>query len=148
MATGCGALPTDGGVWQQLEQELECARSEWAKQVLPGQGCFWEEINSNVSGRSLEGSLEEFMAQSDGSFEATGPAEAEGDGDGWCATTVTAAAPADMAGAANFTGGADNVGASVGANGASSAVAVPEAGQIWDDVSSSDLDEECIIGGD
>ena len=25
-ATGCGALPTDGGMWQQLEQELECAR--------------------------------------------------------------------------------------------------------------------------
>ena len=43
-ATGCGALPTDGGVWRQLEQELECARSGRAEQVLPGQGCFWEEI--------------------------------------------------------------------------------------------------------
>jgi len=39
-ATGCGALPTDGGVWRQLEQELECARSGRAEQVLPGQGCF------------------------------------------------------------------------------------------------------------
>ena len=34
--TGCGVLPTDGGVWQQLEQELECARSGRAEQVLPG----------------------------------------------------------------------------------------------------------------
>ena len=33
-ATGCGALPTDGSVWQQLERELECARPEQAKQVL------------------------------------------------------------------------------------------------------------------
>ena len=33
-ATGCGALPTDGSVWQQLEWELECARPELAKQVL------------------------------------------------------------------------------------------------------------------
>ena len=139
-ATGCGALPTDGGVWRQLEQELECARSRRAEQVLPGQGCFWEEINGDGSEGSSEGSLEEFTARSDGGFEATGPAEAEGDGDGWCATTVTAAAPADMAGAANFTGDR----ASVGADGASGAVAAPEAGQTWADVSSSDLDEECL----
>jgi hypothetical protein len=49
VATGCGALPTDGGVWRQLEQELECARSERAEQVLPGQGCFWEEIEGEGS---------------------------------------------------------------------------------------------------
>ena len=115
-ATGCGVLPTDGGVWRQLEQELECARSGQAEQVLPGQGCFWEEIDGDGSERSLEGSLEEFTARSDGGFAATGPAEAEGDGDGWCATTITAAAPAGTAGAANFPGDADNVGASVGAD--------------------------------
>ena len=32
-ATGCGALPTYGGVWQQLERELRCARLEQAEQV-------------------------------------------------------------------------------------------------------------------
>ena len=48
-ATGCGALPTGGGVWRQLEQELECARSGRAEQVLPGQGCFWEEIEGKSS---------------------------------------------------------------------------------------------------
>ena len=48
-------------------------------------------------------------ARSSGGFEATGPAEAEGDGDVWCAATVTAGAPADMAGTANFPGDADNV---------------------------------------
>ena len=147
-ATGCGALPTDGGVWRQLEQELECARSGQAEQVLPGQGCFWEEIDGDGSERSLEGSLEEFTARSDGGFEATGPAEAEGDGDGWCATAVTAAAPADAAGAAIFTGDADNVGASVGADGASGAVAAPEVGQTWADVSGFDLYQTCIVGGD
>ena len=83
------------GVWRQLEQELECARSGRAEQVLPGQGCFWEEIEGESSDGSSEGSLEEFTARSDGGFEATGPAEAEGDGDVWCAATVTAAAPAD-----------------------------------------------------
>ena len=105
--TGCGALPTDGGVWRQLEQELECARSGRAEQVLPGQGCFWEEIDGDGSEGSSEGSLEEFTARSDGGFEATGPAEAEGDDDVWCATAVMAAAPAEMAGAAIFLGDAD-----------------------------------------
>ena len=42
-ATCCGALPTDGGVRQQLEQGLGCARSEQAEQVLPGERCSWEE---------------------------------------------------------------------------------------------------------
>ena len=80
-ATGCGALPTDGGVWRQLEQELECARSGRAEQVLLGQGCFWDEIEGEGSDGSSEGSLEEFTARSDGGFEATGPAEADGNGD-------------------------------------------------------------------
>ena len=33
-AAGCEALPTDGGVWQQLERELKCAWQERAGQVL------------------------------------------------------------------------------------------------------------------
>jgi hypothetical protein len=45
-ATGCGALPTDGGVWQQLERELECARSEQAEQVLWGETYSWKETGS------------------------------------------------------------------------------------------------------
>jgi len=99
-----------------------------------------------VSGSAV---VAEFSAaRSDGGFEATGPAEAEGDGDGWCATAVTAAAPADAAGAAIFTGDADNVGASVGADGASGAVAAPEVGQTWADVSGFDLYQTCIVGGD
>ena len=53
-----------------------------------------------VSGSAV---VAEFSAaRSDGGFEATGPAEAEGDGDVWCAATVTAAAPAGMAGTANL----------------------------------------------
>ena len=68
-------------------------------------------------------------ARSSGGFEATGPAEAEGDGDVWCAAAVTAAAPAEMAEAANFQGDADNVGASAGADGASGAVDASEFGQ-------------------
>ena len=46
--------------------------------------------------------MEEFEARSDGSFRATESAEAEGSGDVRCATTVTVAAPADMAGTAIF----------------------------------------------
>ena len=137
--TGCGVLPTDGGVWQQLEQELECARSGQAEQVLPGQGCFWEETDGGSLEGSSEGSMEEFEARSDGGFEVIGPAEAEGDGDGWCAATVTAAAPADTAGAEILTGVADNVGASVGADGASGAIDASEFGQTWADVGGSDL---------
>ena len=113
-ATGCGALPTDGGVWQQLEQELECARSGRAEQVLPGQGCFWEEIEGEGWDGSSEGSLEEFTARSDGGFEATGPAEADGNGDVWYVATITAADPAGRAEDAKFLGDADNVGASAG----------------------------------
>ena len=101
-ATGCGALPTDGGVWRQLEQELECARSEQAEQVLLGEGCSWEKTRGEDWEGSSEGSLEEFTVRSDGGFEATRPAEAEGDGDVWGAATVTAAAPADTAGTASF----------------------------------------------
>ena len=73
-------------------------------------------------------------ARSIGGFEATGPAEAEGDGDWWHEATVTAAAPAGTAGAAIFPGDADNVGASVGADGASGAVDASEFGQTWADV--------------
>ena len=94
-ATGCGALPTDGGLWQQLEWELECARPEQAEQVLWGEECSWEKTGDEGCEGSSEGSLEEFAARSDGGFEATGLVEAEGDGDVWCAATVTAAAPAD-----------------------------------------------------
>ena len=79
---------------------------------------------------------------------ATRPAEAEGDGDGWHAATVTAAAPAEMAQAAIFTGDADIVGASVGADGTSGAVAVPEVGQTWADVGGFDSYSTCIVGGD
>ena len=101
---------------------------------------------SEVSGSVV---VAEFSAaRSDGGFEATRPAEAEGDGDVWGADTITAAAPADTAGAANFPGGADSVGASAGANNASGAVMAPEVGQTWTDVGGSDRYEICIVGGD
>ena len=67
---------------------------------------IWEETGSEGYEESSGGSWEEFVARSDGGFEATRPVEAtrlveaKGDGDVWCATTITAAAPADMAGAA------------------------------------------------
>ena len=48
----------------------------------------------------------------------------------------------------NFPGGADNVGASVGANRASGVVVAPECGQIWTDAGGFDLDQTCIVGGD
>ena len=91
---------------QQLEQELECARLEYARQVL------WEDDYSSegAGNDGYEGSLEGFSVRSDGGFEATGPAEAEGDGDMWCGATVTGAAPAGTAGAANIPGDADDVG--------------------------------------
>ena len=87
-------------------------------------------------------------ARSGGGFEATGPEEAEGDGDVRCAAAVTAAAPAEMAEAANFQGDADNVGASVGADRASGAVMAPEAGQTRADAGSFDQGKTCIVGGD
>ena len=59
--------------------------------------------------------------------------EAEGDSDAWCAAAVTVAAPAGMAGTANFLGGADDAGASEGADRASGAVVAPEKGQTWTD---------------
>ena len=111
-ATGTGALPTDGRV--QLGEELEDVR-QYARQAL-GEEDYSSDGAGEIFGwdsEGYEGSLEEFSARSDGGFEANGPAEAEGDGDVWCATTVTAAAPADMAGTANFPGDADDVGASV-----------------------------------
>ena len=72
-------------------------RSGQAEQVLPGQGCFWEEIEGEGSDGSSEGSLEGFMAQSNGSFEATGPAEADGNSDVWCVAMITAVDPAGRA---------------------------------------------------
>ena len=113
----------------------------------------WEECSRAKIGcegweESSEGSLEEFAARPDGGFKATGPAEAEGDGDVWCAATVTAAAPAGMAGAANFTGDADDVGASEGVNRTSGAAVAPENERTWADVGGFDLDGTCIVGGD
>ena len=92
--------------------------------------------------------MEEFEARSDVGFEATRPVEAEGDGDVWCKATVTAAAPADTAGAANFPGVADDVGGSEGVDRDSGAVVAPENGQTWADVGSFDRDKICIVGGD
>ena len=113
-----------------MEKELEDARLEFARQALWG-----EEYSSDGAGSDgYDGSLEEFSARSDGSFEATGPAEAEGDGDVWCVATITAAAPADMAGTANFPGDADDVGASEGVDRDSGADVAPECGQSWTDV--------------
>ena len=54
------------------------------------------------------------MARSDGGFEATGPAEAKGDGIVSCGATVTAAAPAGTAGAAKIPGDAGDARASRG----------------------------------
>ena len=65
----------------------------------------WGEIRSNSYEGSSEEALEEFKVQSDGSFETTRLEEAEGSDDVWGADTVTAVAPAEMAGAANFLGG-------------------------------------------
>ena len=133
--------------------QLERAKAEYVRRRRAEQAPRWEECSRAAIvcegwEESSGGSVEEFVARSNGGFEATGPAEAEGDGDGWCATTITAAAPAGTAGAANFPGDADNVGASVGADGASGAVAAPEVGQTWADVGGFDLYQTCIVGGD
>ena len=101
--TGCGALLMDGWGWLHLKR----AKAKWARQRRAGQvpqweECYWAKIGCEGWEGSSEGSLEEFAARSDGGFEATGPAEAEGDDDAWGAATVTAAAPADTAGAANL----------------------------------------------
>ena len=109
---------------------------------------IWEETGSEGYEGSSEGCWEEFTARSDGGFEATRPAEAEGDGDVWCAATVTAAAPADMAGTAIFPGVADDAGASEGVSRDSGAVVAPEIGRSWTDVGGFDQDEICIVGGD
>ena len=86
--------------------------------------------------------------RSDGGFEATGPAEAEGDGDVWCGTTATAAAPAGTAGTAKIPGDADNVGASEGVDRGSGVVVAPECGWSWTDVGCSTQIKICIVGGD
>jgi len=82
--------------------------------------------------------LEEFTARSDGGFEATGPAEADGNGDVWYVATITAADPAGRAEDAKFLGDANNVGASVGADRDSGAGVAPEGGQSWTDVGGFD----------
>ena len=69
-AAGCGALPTDGGVRQQLERELECARLEQAGQVLRGKECSLVAAGSDSYAGSSGGSLEKFAVRSDGGFEA------------------------------------------------------------------------------
>ena len=86
---------------------------------------IWEETGSEGYEGSSEGYLEEFTARSDGGFEATRPVKAEGDGDGWCAATITAAAPVGMTGAAIVPGVADDAGASAGADRDSGAVEAP-----------------------
>ena len=63
---------------------------------------IWEEIGSRGYKGSSEEALEEFEVQSDGGFQVTESVKAEGKGDVWCVATVTAAAPAGMAGAAIF----------------------------------------------
>ena len=132
-----------------FQPALEDVR-QYARQALWG-----EDYSSDGAGEifgwdneGYEGSLEEFSARSDGGFEATGPEEAEGDGDVWCAATVTAAAPAGMAGTANFPGDADDVGASEGVNRDSGAVVAPESRQSWTDAGSFNRDGTCIVGGD
>ena len=115
---------------------------------MRGETYSWEETGSEGYEGSSVGSLEEFEAQSDGSFAATRPAEAEGDGDVWCAATVTAAAPAGTAGTANFTGDADDAGASEGADRDSGVVVAPENGQTWTDAGGFDRHETCVVGGD
>jgi hypothetical protein len=109
---------------------------------------IWEETGSEGYEGSSEGCWEDFTARSDGGFEATRPAEAEGDGDVWCAATVTAAAPADMAGTAIFAGVADDAGASEGFSRDSGAVVAPEIGRSWTDVGGFDQGKICIVGGD
>ena len=67
-SAGAGVLLADGRVHQQLEQELECTRLEYARQVLWGDDYSSEGAGSD----GYEGSLEEFSARSDGGFEACG----------------------------------------------------------------------------
>ena len=157
-AVGGASVHTDGVstvstvLWESRADVDDRAGSEGDGKVEAAGGVaatVWEETRSEGYEGSSEEALEEFEARSDGGFAATGPAEAEGDGDVWCAATVTAAAPADMAGATNFTGDADDVGASEGVNRISGAAVAPENhGRTWADVGGFDLDEKCIVGGD
>ena len=133
--------PKDESVGMAKKLDDESMRRRAEKTVA----CL-EVLAPKVSGSAVAAGFS--AARLGGGFAATRPAEAEGDGDGWCATAITAAAPADTAGAAIFTGDADNVGASVGADGASGAVAAPEVGQTWADVGGFDLYPTCIVGGD
>ena len=66
--------------------------------VLWGEECSWVKTGGEGCEGSSEGSLGEFVVRSNSSFEAIRLAEATGDGDVWCAATVTAAAPADRYG--------------------------------------------------
>ena len=114
----------------------------WVDDTRTGPG------DAGSGGASLATAAELSVAWSGGSFVATRLVEAEGDGDGWHAATVTAAAPAEMAEAAIFPGDADSAGASAGADGASGAIMMRETGQTWVDMGSFDQGKTCIIGGD
>ena len=99
-------------LWESQANVGDWAGSDGDGEVEAASGAeatIWEEARSEGYKGSSEGYWEEFTARSDGSFEATRPAEAEGDGDGWCAATITVAAPVGhgMAGAAIFPGVAD-----------------------------------------
>ena len=109
---------------------------------------IWEETGSEGYEGSSEGCWEEVTARSDGGFEATRLVEAEGDGDVWCAATITAAAPADMAETEIFPGVVDDAGASEGVSRDSGVVVAPEIGQSWTDVCGFDQGKICIVGGD
>jgi hypothetical protein len=110
-AIGGASVHTDGDstvstvLWESRADVEDRAGSGGDGNVEAAGGAaatIWEETGSEGYEGSSEGCCEEFTARSDGGFEATGPAEAEGNGDVWCAATVTAAAPADMAGTAIF----------------------------------------------
>ena len=135
-----------------MADELECESILWSL-YPPLMQRQVREFRAHLRAQALDVSGSAVVAgfyavQLSGSFAATRLVEAKGDGDGWYVTAITVVAPADTAGAAIFTGDADNVGALVGANRASGAVAVPEVGQTWADVGSFDLYLTCIIGGD
>ena len=156
-AAGSASVHTDSVstvstvLWESRADVGDWAGSDGDEKVEAAGGAastIWEETGSEGYEGSSEGCGEEFTARSDGGFEATRPAEAEGSGDVWCAATVTAAAPADMAGTAIFPGDADDIGASEGVNRDSGAVVAPENGQTWTDVGGFDLVKKCIVGGD
>ena len=102
-SAGAGVLPSDGGVQQRLEKELESARLEYARQIL------WEEEYSSEGAGSdgYEGGvLESFSVRADGGFDRI-DASAEFEGDVRCRAAITAMAPAGEAGAQQDPEGVD-----------------------------------------